>query len=134
MAVNYSKELITSLNNDINTYFPLISPIEEGFKTTHEGVSRLVMLDRYSQKDKNQISIKEGDLVVCIVKEDPVFPSRGLGYIHSIDRTKNKVVIKLEEELVETEWTSNVKVMGKLQLAYTVSRLRLVISQILVFP
>ena len=59
----FSQEFINKLNNDIKTYFPHLFLIDETMKTTFEGVSRLVMLDRYAQKDINHVSLSVGDLV-----------------------------------------------------------------------
>ena len=65
-------------------------------KITHSGVSRLVMLDRYSQKDINLVSLSEGDLVLVVVKDDPKFPARGIGKVLKIN--DNICEILLEEE------------------------------------
>ena len=46
----YSKELITRINQNITEGFPHLFPITSDMKKTFEGVSRLVMLDRYTQK------------------------------------------------------------------------------------
>jgi ribonucleoside-diphosphate reductase alpha chain len=95
----YSGKLISSLNCDISNYFPHLKPIESDFKITYEGIARLVMLDRYSQKDKHLTSLKTGDLVLTIIKRDPVFPTRGIGYVSSI-LSNGKYVITIEEEYV----------------------------------
>lgn len=92
----YSQNLINKLNLDIKNNFPLIHPIEEDFKITHSGVSRLVMLDRYSQKDRDLKTLSVGDLVLTVVKEDPVYPSRGIGYIKEI--IGDYCIIELEED------------------------------------
>ena len=47
----YNKIAIQQLNNDISESYPHLFPIEPEYKTTNEGVGRLVMLDRYAQKD-----------------------------------------------------------------------------------
>jgi len=96
--MKYSNETISKLNEDISLHFPHIFPIEETFKTTHDGVSRLVMLDRYSQKDRSLKTIGVKDVVVTIVKDDPKFPSRGVGEVIAVDYNDEIVVIKLEEE------------------------------------
>ncbi len=96
--MTYSKETINKLNADILKYFPLITPIEDSFHTIHEGVSRLVMLDRYSQKDRALESIGVGDVVVTVIKEDPKYPARGVGVIKTIDRSNETVTIEIEEE------------------------------------
>ncbi len=88
---------IDSLNQDIKA-FPQVHPITKDMKITHKGVSRLVMIDRYSFKDQKKETLKEGDFVVLTVKEDPKFPARGLGNIVSIDRTTNKARVLIEED------------------------------------
>ena len=57
---------------------------------THKGVSRLVMIDRYSFKDTEKKTLKVGDFVVLTVKEDPNFQHVDLGYIMSIDEKTEK--------------------------------------------
>lgn len=96
--MNYPQKSIAKLNNDIKQHFTHIFPIEKDFKITHSGVSRLVMLDRYSQKDRSQKTLGVDDIVVTIVKEDPKFPSRGIGTITAIDRDREEATILLEEE------------------------------------
>lgn len=98
--MNYSPTLIKSLNNDIKKYFPHLFQIKKGFKQKAEGISRLLMLDRYSQKDTSLKTLKTGDLVVFITKEHIKFPSRGIGYIQKI--INDKVIIKLEQEFIPT--------------------------------
>lgn len=87
----YDDVLITGLNEDIKQ-FPNIYPITKDMKNTHKGVGRLVMIDRYSQKDKNLITLKTGDFIITVVKNDVKFPVRGLGIIKNI-----------EDEMVEIE-------------------------------
>ena len=92
----YNKALIEKLNCDIKNYFPHLFLVDGKMHKAFEGVSRLVMLDRYTQKDINHITLGVGDLVVCVVKDDPKFPSRGIGYITKI--VDGKIHIKLEDE------------------------------------
>lgn len=93
----YSQTLKDNLNNDINKYFTHLKTIEKNYKITHDGVSRMVMLDRYAQKDKNLITLKPGDLVITIIREDAVFPTRGIGFI--IEELNNQSYsIKIEDE------------------------------------
>ena len=61
------------------------------------GVSRLVMLDRYTQKDMALVSLSVGDLVVAIIKHDPKFPARGIGFVTKIE--DHHVYIKVDENL-----------------------------------
>ncbi|MDQ0430069.1 ribonucleoside-diphosphate reductase alpha chain [Planomicrobium stackebrandtii] len=86
-----------SLNEDIQT-FPQVHAITPDMKVTHKGVSRLVMIDRYSFKDTEKKTLKAGDFVVLTVKEDPKFPARGLGFIVSIDQQANKAQVWIEED------------------------------------
>ena len=92
----YEISLIEKLNQDIAKNFPHLFLIDDTMKKTFDGVSRLVMLDRYTQKDINHATLGVGNLVICVVKDDPKFPSRGIGYITRI--VDEKVYIRLEEE------------------------------------
>ncbi|WP_421379541.1 vitamin B12-dependent ribonucleotide reductase [Bacillus salacetis] len=78
--------------------FPQVHPITPDMQITHKGVSRLVMLDRYSFKDTEKITLTEGDFVVLTIKEDPKFPARGLGYIKSIDWENKQAEVLIDEE------------------------------------
>ncbi|MGG3690733.1 vitamin B12-dependent ribonucleotide reductase [Caldifermentibacillus hisashii] len=84
--------------NDAIRLFPQVHPITEDMKITFKGVSRLVMIDRYSFKDTEKLTLSEGDFVVLTVKEDPKFPARGLGYIVNIDWELKKASVLVEEE------------------------------------
>ncbi|MGI2326601.1 vitamin B12-dependent ribonucleotide reductase [Planococcus sp. YIM B11945] len=86
-----------SLNEDIKS-FPQVHAVTKDMKITHKGVSRLVMIDRYSFKDTEKKTLKAGDFVVLTVKEDPKFPARGLGYIVSLDKAANKARVWIEED------------------------------------
>ncbi|QST03007.1 ribonucleotide reductase (plasmid) [Pontibacillus sp. ALD_SL1] len=85
------------LNDDIKR-FPQVHPITADMHQTREGISRLVMLDRYSFKDSMKMTLKDGDFVVVTVKDDEKYPSKGLGKILQIDRARNKAMILVEEE------------------------------------
>ncbi|MFJ8236991.1 vitamin B12-dependent ribonucleotide reductase [Ureibacillus sp. NPDC094379] len=89
--------LVDQLNKDIEK-FPQVHPITEDMHITHQGVSRLVMIDRYSFKDTEKKTLKPGDFVVLTIKEDPKFPARGLGFIQSINFDAKKAEILIEEE------------------------------------
>lgn len=91
------KHDIERLNEDIKL-FPQVHPVTTDMKLTHKGVSRLVMLDRYSFKDMEKVTLGTGDFVVLTIKEDPKFPARGLGYIVSIDWEQKMVEVLIEEE------------------------------------
>lgn len=88
---------IEQLNKDIEQ-FSQVHPITENMNTTHKGVSRLVMIDRYSFKDTEKKTLKVGDFVVLTVKADPKFPARGLGYIVSIDEATKTAEVLIEED------------------------------------
>ena len=100
--MSYTKETINKLNQDIRTYFPLITEISDSFHIQHDGVSRLVMLDRYAQKDRELVSLGVGDLVVTVIKEDPKYPARGIGFVKSVDYEKEIMTIEIEEEFRPT--------------------------------
>ncbi len=88
---------IDKLNKDIEN-FSAVYPVTEDMHITHKGVSRMVMIDRYSFKDTKKETLSEGDLVVLTVKPDPKYPARGIGYVEELDRENNEAVILLENE------------------------------------
>src|SRR5690625_819668 len=88
---------VQALNEDIKQ-FKQVHPITPDMKLSHEGVSRLVMLDRYAFKDTEKKTLKEGDFVVLTVKPDPKFPARGFGFVESIDWENNEANILVAEE------------------------------------
>src|SRR5690625_5043752 len=92
---------IAKLNEDI-TKFPQVHPITPDMKLTFDGVSRLVMLDRYTFKDTEKKTLDVGDLVLLTVKYDPKFPARGYGIIEEMNTIKNEVTVKLDEQFIET--------------------------------
>ncbi len=98
MQVTYEKEYVNKLNQDILNHFPHLYPIEESMNTTHSGVSRLVMLDRYAQKDINLVTLSEDDIVLVVVKDDPKFPARGIGKVVKLDTLNGVADILIEEE------------------------------------
>lgn len=88
---------IDQLNGAI-AKFPQVHAVTPDMKITHKGVSRLVMIDRYSFKDTEKKTLQAGDFVVLTVKEDPKFPARGLGHIVSIDWDQKTAVVRIDEE------------------------------------
>ena len=85
------------LNKDIEQ-FPQVHPVTSDMHITHKGVSRLVMIDRYSFKDTEKKTLKAGDFVVLTVKADPKFPARGLGTIQKLDMSTKTADILIEED------------------------------------
>ncbi|MFD1387483.1 vitamin B12-dependent ribonucleotide reductase [Oceanobacillus oncorhynchi subsp. oncorhynchi] len=90
---------IEALNEDIKK-FEAVHPIAKEMHITHQGVSRLVMLDRYAYKDTEKKTLKKGDFVVLTVKADPKFPARGLGFIIDINWEENKAEVAVESDYV----------------------------------
>lgn len=95
----HTKIDVERLNADIKQ-FPQVHEITESMTITHKGVSRLVMLDRYAFKDTEKLTLAEGDFVVLTVKDDPKFPARGFGFIHSIDWQSHQAIVRVEDEFV----------------------------------
>ncbi|WP_342252590.1 vitamin B12-dependent ribonucleotide reductase [Spiroplasma endosymbiont of Amphibalanus improvisus] len=93
-------KVVNNLNQSIKKHFKKIKTIEKDYKMTFSGISRLVMLDRYAQKDKELKTLCVGDIVITIIKEDKLFPLRGIGNVVKINKNNNTVEIKLEEEYV----------------------------------
>src|SRR5699024_10106246 len=77
-----------------------VHPITDDMHITHDGVSRLVMLDRYAFKDTEKKTLKQGDYVVLTIKPEPSFPARGLGIILVIDVIKYESNIELADEFL----------------------------------
>ena len=96
--IKYSQSQIDQLNKQIKDKFPFLYPVEKGMKTTHEGISRMVMLDRYAQKDRKLETLEVGDLVVAKIKHDPMFPTLGIGFVKEIGA--DTVVLEIDEEYV----------------------------------
>lgn len=90
-------KVTNALNKDIEQ-FPQVHPITFDMKLTFDGVSRLIMLDRYAFKDTEKKTLAVGDLVVLTVKDDPKFPARGIGHVSAINGTQ--VTVELEEQYV----------------------------------
>ncbi|MEC3883081.1 vitamin B12-dependent ribonucleotide reductase [Halobacillus sp. HZG1] len=95
----HTKIDVQRLNADIRQ-FPQVHEITESMAITHKGVSRLVMLDRYAFKDTEKLTLAEGDFVVLTVKDDPKFPARGFGFIHSIDWQTHQAIVRVEDEFL----------------------------------
>ena len=96
--IKYSEKLKNKLNKDIESGYPHLYPITNEMNKTFESVSRLVMLDRYTQKDLALNTLSKGDLVITVVKQDPKFPARGIGYV--VEVNGDDVTIKLEEDFL----------------------------------
>ncbi|AIF43454.1 vitamin B12-dependent ribonucleotide reductase [Virgibacillus sp. SK37] len=90
---------VEQLNEDIRL-FPQVHPITEEMHLSHQGVSRLVMLDRYAFKDTEKKTLKAGDFVVLTVKADPKFPARGYGFVKSVNWMEKEAEIKVDSEFV----------------------------------
>ncbi len=101
---------IQQLNEDIKN-FPQVAPITEDMTKTFEGVSRLIMLDRYSFKDTKLSTLKVGDLVVLTINPDPNFPARGIGNVAKIEG--NHITVELEEQYEGQAGGKEIKVHRK---------------------
>ncbi|WP_240378129.1 vitamin B12-dependent ribonucleotide reductase [Bacillus piscicola] len=88
---------IERLNEDIQ-HFPQVYPITSDMQVTKKGVSRLVMLDRYTFKDTEKKTLKIGDFVVLTVKEDPQFPARGYGFVLELNWEENKAKVQVDPD------------------------------------
>src|SRR5699024_3748556 len=100
IMIDVNKDMnVQALNEDIKL-FPQVHPITDDMAITHEGVSRLVMLDRYAFKDTEKKTLKKGDFVVLTVKPDPKFPARGYGLVESIDWDSKEAQIKVADEFL----------------------------------
>lgn len=66
---------------------------------TMTGISELIFLDRYAQKDPER-RIQEGDTVVALVKDDPQFPQKGVGVVEKVDGENITVRLKDTGEVI----------------------------------
>ena len=98
----YKQSTIKQLNKDIIEHYPHLFPIEPEYKTTNSGVGRLVMLDRYAQKDLSLKTLQVNDTVLTIIKNDPKYPARGIGHVIEIDEKEETVTILIEKEFRAT--------------------------------
>lgn len=93
MYVGEVKWNLEKLNEDIKL-FDKVTPITKDMENSREGISRMVMLDRYAYKDTDKKTLGVGDLVVCTVKEDPNYPQRGVGIVQSVDGLDVKILLE----------------------------------------
>lgn len=91
----YTSEQIQQLNQSIAA-FPEVHAIREDMTQTFDGISRMVMLDRYTVKDVALQTLQVGDLVVATLIEDSQYPTRGIGYVLAIDG--DQITLQVEEE------------------------------------
>jgi ribonucleoside-diphosphate reductase alpha chain len=84
--------------------FPVVvNPAILSSLTPLDGVGRLIMLDRYSYRDNQLESLKIGDTVVTIVKEDPKYPTKGYGTVTKIKDNQVTVKVEYPEDTVVTK-------------------------------
>ena len=93
--MNYPKKYIEKLNQDISSYKE-VAKITAEMTQTFDGISRLIMLDRYAFKDMSGKTLTVGDLVILTTHADPQYPARGIGKIEEIN--KEQLIIRIEEE------------------------------------
>ena len=105
---------VERLNEDIK-HFPVVHPITKEMKTTHEGVSRLVMLDRYSFKDTK----KE---YVVYTKNEKDENENITVYVSNIDRSASEP--KLLGVETEEEWNRIKDVLRELSKSEYVVAMR----------
>lgn len=96
MNTRYTKEHIKQLNNQIAKEFKHLHQVTDEMNITYEGIARMVMLDRYANKDLKLITLAEGDLIVAKIKPDPKFPTLGTGFVKKVN--KDNIVVEIEEE------------------------------------
>ena len=93
--ITEQKVNISKLNEDIK-HFPQVISITEDMHVVREGVSRMIMLERYAFKDVSLKTLGVGDLVIVVVKNDPNYPIKGIGIVQEFK--KNTVKVLLEEQ------------------------------------
>jgi len=111
----YTQETIENLNGVIED-FPQVFPITSDMERSFDGVSRLIMLDRYAFKDTEKATLGVGDFVVFTIKPDPAFPARALGYVKAIDWTDRTIKIQPEEQylgLIDDQYESTMGIVKR---------------------
>lgn len=88
---------VEKINKDI-AMFESVFPITEDMVKSFDGISRMIMLDRYSFKDTEKESLTKGDLVILTIQDDPTYPVKGLGFVKEILHDKGSVLINVMEE------------------------------------
>lgn len=91
----YSFKVINTLNKDIEK-FEHVFPITEDMHITQEGISRMVMLDRYALKDIQLKTLAVGNIVVVILKDDPKYPAIGIGSITNMYEDSAEILVEEE--------------------------------------
>ena len=86
---------VKKLNKDIEQFWQ-VHKVTEDMTNDFEGVSRMVMFDRYSFKDLENKTLGVGDMVVVTVKPDSQYPQRGIGIVQ--DMNKENVQVWVREE------------------------------------
>ncbi|NLC55037.1 MAG: vitamin B12-dependent ribonucleotide reductase [Erysipelothrix sp.] len=98
----YNENTIKQINKDISEHYSHLFPIEPEYKLTYEGVSRLVMLDRYAQKDLSLQTLNVNDIVLTVIRDDPKYPARGVGHVIEIDAENESLTILVDQEFRAT--------------------------------
>ena len=96
----YTHPIKLSLNEIIDEFFPHLKRINSDFKMSFDSISRLIMLDRYSQKDKTLKTLAVGNLVLVLIKDNFGSISRVIGNVEEINFSKKTALIKIEEEFL----------------------------------
>ena len=94
----YAQNLIDNLNKVLKEKYPHLVPITDDMVITHDSISRMVMLDRYAQKDQALETLAKGDLVITKIKDDIMFPTLGIGYVKDFDN--EHITVEVEEQYV----------------------------------
>lgn len=97
----YTHLVKVTINQNIDEYFPHLKRIDRDFKMSFNNISRLIMLDRYSQKDKTLKTLANNDLVLVLIKDNFGSISRVIGYVQTINPEQKKAFVKIEEEYLE---------------------------------
>lgn len=112
----YSSKTITKINDCIKAHFSHLELIEPNDNKSFNSVSRLVMLDRYAQKDRQLKTLQVDDLVIVVLEHDPKFPSRGIGYVTKIDGDNVSVLVLddyINQIKDEQEFNSKIVIRSK---------------------
>ncbi len=110
----YDEKNIQQLNKSIKKNFQKkVHIIKPHYFRSFNGVARLVMLDRYSQKDGNLITIQPNDIVLITLNTSSRFPTKIVARVKKrVGKDKMLVVIEKEYQKTIEQFSSKSEANG----------------------
>src|SRR6266540_4812058 len=110
----YDEKNIQQLNKSIKKNFQKkVHIIKPHYFRSFNGVARLVMLDRYSQKDGNLITIQPNDIILITLNTSSRFPTKIVARVKKrVGKDKMLVVIEKEYQKTIEQFSSKSEANG----------------------